>query len=116
MVEDDPDGQEVLATFLEQHGIAVDVAADAEQAESRLFGEGALYDAVIIDLALPGKDGWQLLSEIRSAPDLQNVVCYAVTAYHTSKTREDALNAGFDGYFAKPVDAQALLRQLDSSL
>ena len=63
-----------------------------------------------------GKDGWELLSEIRNHAETANLMCVAVTAFHTSKTREDALRAGFDAYFSKPLDATHFSRELASLL
>lgn len=116
VVEDDPDGQVVVATILEHLNISIDVTATAEEAENQLFGSNQAYDGIIIDLALPGKDGWQLLSEIREDAQFAHVPCIAVTAYHTSKLREQALTYGFNAYFAKPLDATAFSRALEEIL
>ena len=114
VVEDDPDGQEMIATMLQHMQFDVDTADDAENAGELLFGASDAYDAVIIDLALPGKDGWELLAEIIEHPDTNRIPCIAVTAHHTSKLREDTIRAGFVAYFPKPVDATVLGRELDS--
>ncbi|MGB1285164.1 MAG: response regulator [Aggregatilineales bacterium] len=70
----------------------------------------------IIDLILSGKDGWQLLSEILANPDTQAVPCIAVTAFHNSKLREDALKAGFTAYLPKPLDTTRLARAIEDIL
>lgn len=111
VVEDDPDGQQVMATILQHLNIPLDVANDSAEAEQLLFNSGTTYTAVIIDLALPDKDGWSLLSEILSNPETATLPCVAVTAYHTSKLREEALIAGFKAYFAKPIDATRFARE-----
>ncbi|MBL8155410.1 MAG: response regulator [Anaerolineae bacterium] len=116
VVEDDPDGQEVVATILQHLNISIDVAGDAAQAETLLFQSGSTYHAAIIDLALPDKDGWALLSEIQQAPKTAALPCIAVTAFHTSKLREDAIKAGFTAYFAKPIDATVFARRLEEIL
>src|SRR5947207_11932942 len=95
VVEDDPDGQQVMATILQHLNIPVDVASDSSEAEQWLFNSGNSYDAAILDLALPDKDGWELLSEILADSRTAALPCIAVTAYHTSKLREEALVAGF---------------------
>lgn len=69
---------------------------------------------MIIDLALPGKDGWELLTEIIKNPATTYLPCIAVTAHHTSKLREETIRAGFVAYFPKPIDATVLGRELDS--
>jgi CheY-like chemotaxis protein len=116
VVEDDPDGQQVMATILQHLNIPIDVANDSAEAELFLFNSDTAYNAAILDLALPDKDGWELLSEILGNPRTVNLPCIAVTAYHTSKLREEALVAGFRAYFAKPIDATKLARELDAVL
>lgn len=116
IVEDDPDGQEMVATVLQHMKFMVDTADDGEQASTILFASDAAYSAVIIDLALPGKDGWELLNEIMNNPDTESIPCIAVTAFHNSKLREEALRAGFIAYFPKPIDGTQLGRELERIL
>ncbi len=116
VVEDDPDGQEVVATILSHLNISIDTASTAEEAEAFLFDDRRDYHAVIIDLALPGKDGWELLAEIQQDPGTANLTCIAVTAYHNSKLREQALTHGFHAYFPKPLDATRFARALEEVL
>lgn len=108
VVEDDPDGQEMVATILEHMDFEVDTADDGEEASQILFETDATYNAIVVDLSLPGKDGWELLSEIRQHHQTHQIPCIAVTAFHNSKLREQALQAGFTAYFAKPLDASEL--------
>lgn len=112
VVEDDPDGQMFVSTVLQHMQIPHDLASDAAQAEAFLAQQADVYRAVIIDLALPDKDGWALLAEIQDNQPTRHLPCVAVTAYHSSKTREDALKAGFIAYFPKPLDATNFARQL----
>jgi CheY-like chemotaxis protein len=113
VVEDDPDGQEVVATILQHLNLAIDVVGNVPDAETLLFQTRNKYDAAVIDLALPGKNGWDLLAEILSDEKTAEMPCVAVTAFHTSKLREDAIKAGFTAYFAKPIDAMAFARRLE---
>lgn len=115
-VEDDPDGQVMVAHILNYVGIPVDVAGDAEQAAEFLFDSDRVYRAAIIDLALPGKDGWKLLAEIKENPATGTLPCIAITAYHTPRLRAEALRAGFSAYFAKPIDAVLFVQQLETVL
>ena len=115
VVEDDPDSQALVSHVLNHLNIPHAVVGDAEAASERLLSD-KLFRAVIIDLALPGKDGWELLDEIRKSPAIDNLICIAVTAFHTSKTREEALRAGFNAYFPKPLDATHFARELEHLL
>src|SRR5579859_4511767 len=114
VVEDDADGQELMATLLQHMNVNVDIASDAFEAEKYLFQSDNTYDGAVIDLALPDKDGWQLLSEVLGEPRTENLPCIAVTAYHTSKLREQAILAGFRAYFPKPIDGTTFLRELET--
>jgi CheY-like chemotaxis protein len=116
IVEDDPDGQILVAHILQQLGLAVDVASDAEQALDYLLEGHTHYRAAIIDLALPGRDGWHLLLEIKSRQQLANLPCIAVTAHHSARTREEAMRAGFRAYFSKPIQPNMMVRELEALL
>ena len=113
IVEDDLDGQEMIATILEHLNYDVNTADDGEQATQMIFKSEATYDAIIIDLALPGKDGWELLADILSDPSTSEIPCIAITAFHNSKLREQALRRGFIAYFPKPLDGTKLGRELE---
>lgn len=107
VVEDDPDGQEVVARMLKQVNVDVEIAGTAEDAWGML--QRGSYAGAIIDLALPGQDGFQLLNAIRSDTYLSGLRCIAVTAFHTPELKHDALQNGFDGYFAKPLNRTLFL-------
>lgn len=113
VVEDDLDSQEMVATMLQHLNFVVDTADNGEQAAELLFDEQQDYRAVVIDLALPGMDGWELLREILNDPATEELPCVAVTAFHQPKLREEAIRAGFTAYFPKPVDGTQLGRELE---
>ena len=116
VVEDDPDGQIVVEMMLQKLNHPVDVRGSAEEAEVALFTDETSYAAIVLDLALPGKDGWVLLQEIQANSRTQHIPCIAVTAFYTSKLREDALNAGFRWCLPKPIDGGVLRERLQSIL
>lgn len=116
VVEDDPDGQILVGAMLENLNARYDSAMDAAEAEELLFDSGNTYDAIIIDLALPDKNGWALLRDIQQNPATMDVPCIAVTAFHNSKLREEALEAGFKAYLSKPVDTMMFARALQDVL
>ncbi len=110
IVEDEPDGQELVSRMLQVAGVSVDVAGDGETGWQLL--QSNTYTAAVIDLALPGMDGIQLLDHIRSSDSLSSLPCVAITAYHTPELKQQALEAGFDSYFAKPLDRTIFLEAL----
>jgi CheY-like chemotaxis protein len=116
IVEDDPDAQSMVSHIIHHLHMPFDLALDGELALNKLFTSGNTYRAVIIDIALPGKDGWELIKYIRSQPSTEQLLCIAVTAFHTSKTREQAILAGFNAYFPKPLDATHFSRELSNLL
>lgn len=114
VVEDEYDGQQVVSQILRYMGIQADVAATAEEALDLMSQQG--YTAAIIDLALPGMSGMDLIAQIRSNADTASMPCIMVTAYHTSQVKKQALEAGFDAYFPKPIDDTILIRELERIL
>jgi CheY-like chemotaxis protein len=114
VVEDDPNGQEVAAMILEFHNILVDVAQTAEEGLRLL--EDNEYTAAIIDLSLPGMDGWTMLRTIQSDPRTANLPCFAMTAYHATNVAQQAVSAGFTAYFPKPLQAETFVEDLQHFL
>src|SRR4051812_22860276 len=103
VIEDEFDSMEVVQGLLEHRGIPSVGVSSGEDALKALDN----FDPTLIicDLALPGLNGWELLERIRSNPALQRVPLVAMTAYHTAELAEQAIEAGFSAYFAKPLDA-----------
>jgi len=112
VVEDDPDGQEVVTRILRHHQITTDVAPTAEDALTLLANPH--YTVAVIDLALPKMDGWTLLEKIRANPALADMPCIAVTAFHSAEVAVQAIHAGFAAYFPKPLEATSFVRELES--
>ena len=107
VVEDDPDGQELVARMLFRANIPVELTSNAEDALQLL--SPSEHVAVVIDLALPGMDGFELLEHIRDDNDVQALPCVAITAFHTPALKQRAMQAGFDAYFPKPLDDNRFL-------
>lgn len=114
VVEDEYDGQQVVSQILRYMGVQSDVASTAEEALDLMSQQG--YTAAIIDLALPGMNGMELISRIRSNSDTAGMRCVMVTAYHSSQVKKQALDAGFDAYFPKPIDDTTFIRELERIL
>jgi CheY-like chemotaxis protein len=114
VVEDDADGQEVVGRVLRHFKIASQIVGTAEDALEVLPHNN--YTGVVIDLHLPGMDGWTLLGTIRNDPRLAHVPCVAITAYHSADVAVKAIEAGFAAYFPKPLDATTFVRELQRVL
>lgn len=111
VVEDDPDGQEVVSRMLKYHRIPISVVGTAEDALETLQAENDITGC-IIDLHLPGMDGWSLLKAIKADAATADLPCVAVTAYHSEEVAVHAIEAGFASYFPKPLDATSFVREL----
>lgn len=112
VVEDDPDGQEVVSRMLRYHNIGFDAVDNAEEALDLLANN--TYSGLIIDLHLPGMDGWTLLKEVQEI--YGDVPCVAITAFHSAEVAVDAIEAGFSAYFPKPLEATSFVRELERVL
>lgn len=111
VVEDEADSMELVQEILQYYGITCFGAATAEDAIDIL--NGSIPTLIIIDLALPKMNGWELLQYIQGQPATMDVPCVAITAYHTPDVANKAIEAGFSAYFAKPIDATAFVRELE---
>jgi PAS domain S-box-containing protein len=110
VVEDNLLNQEVANYVLLHAGAAVDFAGNGRAAVSML-ADGALYDAVLMDLQMPVMDGFEAASAIR-AMGLTALPILAMTANATEQDRVRALRAGMDGYLVKPIDVDQLVNAL----
>jgi CheY-like chemotaxis protein len=111
LVEDEVDGQELVADMLGQFNISADVVGLAEEALN--FLEQANYSAMIIDLALPGMDGMELLKLVKNNPGTAHLPCMAITAFHSSLVKQKAIEFGFDAYVPKPLNEYVLIHELE---
>jgi len=108
LVEDEPNAARVLAKGLREQSYAVDTAADGETA---LFQIGTTdYDAVILDVMLPAKDGFAVCRTVRGGGS--SVPILMLTARDTVDSRIEGLDCGADDYLVKPFDFGELLARL----
>ena len=112
VVDDVPTNRRLLAAMLERHGHSCHLAADAAEA-LRLLRENP-YDAVLMDVQMPGMDGLAATRQIRALPPpVGQIPVIAVTAHDLPGQHEAILAAGMNGVIAKPVATAALLDALD---
>jgi DNA-binding response OmpR family regulator len=114
VVEDEAHLAQGLQFNLEAEGYAAEVVGDGEAATDRLLEKKENFDVVVLDIMLPGKDGFSVVSELRAA---QN---YVPVLMLTARGRpEDVLKgfaSGADDYLAKPFDLSILLARLEGLL
>jgi len=109
IVEDNPAGRESLRMVLELFGFDVEVAADGIEGVNK--GLALQPASAVIDIGLPGLDGYEVARQLRSAlgPGIRLI---AHTAYDSAESRERARQAGFDVLLGKPADLHFLVRLL----
>ncbi len=112
VVEDESDSMELVQGILSYYGIQSIGAVSAEEALQIL--QQVTPTLMLIDLALPGLDGWELLKRLQANRALAHVPSVAITAFHTPELAEQAIEAGFNAYFAKPIDATSFVRELQT--
>ncbi len=113
IVEDSPDNMKLFRTLLvlRKHNV-VGLTSGEGLLDSIEQGQPAL---VLMDIQLPGKDGFALLEEIRNSPH-RALRVVALTAHAMAGDRERALAAGFDGYITKPIDIRSFPEQVSRAL
>lgn len=114
VVEDEDDSLTMVSKILDFHGVQVSYARDGVECMQIL--ETQHPDAIVMDLAMPEMDGWQTLEAIRANPALSDIPVVAITAYDSTDVERDAGHAGFDGYFAKPVNPETFVVALEGIL
>ena len=112
VVEDDPDLNRQLVSALTEAGYVVDKAADGE--EGHFLGETEPYDAVVLDLGLPGLDGVTVLEKWRRAG--RNMPVLILTARDRWSDKVAGFDAGADDYVAKPFFMEEVLARLRALL
>ena len=112
IIEDEPDSLELIQTILNHQHIATHGVRTAEEALE--FLGDVTPTLLIIDLALPQMDGWGFLQHLQGNPSLDGVPKVAITAFHTPLLAAKAINAGFDAFIPKPIDATSFVQDLDA--
>ena len=113
VVEDSPDNMKLFRTLLRLKGHEVTELWSGEGLLETL--ESSSPELVLMDIQLPGKDGFALLDEIRQSP-YRRLRVIALTAHAMSGDRERALRAGFDDYITKPIDIRQFPDQIARAL
>lgn len=117
LVEDNALNREIAKTLLEMHGIDVKTAADGQEAVDAFARSPRNYFlAILMDVRMPVMDGLSATRTIRTLvrEDAKTVPIIAMTANAFNEDRDRAIEAGMTGYLVKPLEIQALLRELES--
>ena len=113
-VEDSEDNLLSLHKRLGLAGFEVKVATNGEEGVD--WAKTLLPDLIVMDLRLPGIDGWEATRRLKSQPETKHIPIVVVTADLSDKSREKAFAAGCDGFETKPVDFDKLAGKIRSLL
>jgi CheY-like chemotaxis protein len=111
IVEDNEDAGEMYRILIELYGHEALVAENGVRGLEML--KSARPDIALVDIGLPGMDGYEIARRFRAEPDGDRVYLVALTGYGSSADRDRSRRAGFDLHLLKPIDPQALKSLLD---
>jgi two-component system, chemotaxis family, CheB/CheR fusion protein len=114
VVEDEKDSREFLRLLLEADGHEVSLADNGADGLAQLSSFGP--DIALVDVGLPGMDGYEVARRARTLPTGKQIKLIAITGYGGEKNRQRAKKAGFDLHVTKPVSYEELVRVFRASL
>jgi len=114
LVEDNELNRDMLSRRLTRRGYAVVTAEDGEQGLALARSERP--DLILMDMSLPGIDGWEATRRLRADPEIAGARVIALTAHAMAGDRERAIEAGCDDYDTKPVEMDRLLLKITTLL
>lgn len=114
LVEDNEMNRDMLGRRLQRRGYEVLIAVDGEEGVS--MAERDAPDLILMDMSLPGIDGWEATRRLKASSATRPIPIIALTAHAMSGDREKALEAGCDDYDTKPVEFDRLLAKIEGFL
>jgi signal transduction histidine kinase len=110
VVDDEEDSRDLVAAILEAAGATTVTAANAAAALAALAAQ--TFDVLVSDIAMPLRDGYELIADVRAAPATERMPAIALTAYARGEDQSRAVAAGFQRHVAKPVQPAVLVRAI----
>jgi CheY-like chemotaxis protein len=110
IIEDNEDGREMMAAMLGTYGYPVEQAVDGIDGVQKAAAR--LPDVALVDIGLPGIDGYEVARRLRKNADTSRIRLIALTGYGLAEDQRRVLEAGFDLHLVKPVDIRQLLEAL----
>jgi CheY-like chemotaxis protein len=111
LIEDNEHNRYLASYLLEQRGYAVVHAQDGPSAIAAV--RDAMPDLILLDIQLPGMDGYAVARALRALDGALAIPIVAVTSYAMVGDREKALGAGCDGYLEKPIDPHTFVDDIE---
>ena len=110
-VEDNADNLMMLQRRLTRRGFEVTISMNGT--ESVEWAKTLQPDLIVMDLNLPGVDGWEATRRLKNQPETKDIPIIVLTADPKEKSREKALAAGCDEFELKPIDFEGLVRKIE---
>ncbi|HSC27889.1 MAG TPA: response regulator [Vicinamibacterales bacterium] len=114
LVEDYDDARDMYKDYLEFSGFRVETARDGEEALAK--ARFLLPDLILMDLSLPGVDGWEATRTLKTDRATARLIILALSAHPSDLEGDRARTAGCDGFIAKPCLPQDLVEQISRHL
>lgn len=114
LVEDNELNRDMLARRLEKRGFQLVIATDGLM--GIVMAKREMPDLILMDMSLPGLDGWQASRQLKSDNTTARIPIIALTAHAMAEDREKAMAAGCDEYETKPVELTSLLAKIQALL
>ena len=114
IVDDDPNALDIVRTFLESKGYRVATAKDGNEALAQL--EDVRPDLVLLDVMMPGMDGWEVARVIKNHPSFGRTRVVMLTARSDFADKHEGLRAGADDYIVKPIQLRELGERIELNL
>ncbi|MCI0537030.1 MAG: response regulator [Verrucomicrobiales bacterium] len=110
-IEDTENNRILVMRRLEKKGYQVLTANDAEQGLA--VAQRELPDLILMDMGLPGMDGWEATRQLKANPKLRHIPIVALTAHAMQEERDKSLEAGCEDYDIKPFEFPRLLSKIE---
>ena len=114
LIEDNEMNRDMLSRRLQKQGYEVVIAVDGEEGVAKAQSEAPAL--ILMDMSLPGVDGWEATRRLKTAAQTQNIPVIALTAHAMADDRDKALAAGCDDFDTKPVRFEQLLGRVQGLL
>ena len=114
LIEDNEMNRDMLSRRLQKQGYEVVIAVDGEEGVAKAQSEAPAL--ILMDMSLPGVDGWEATRRLKTAAQTQNIPVIALTAHALSSDRAKSIEIGCADFDTKPVDLPRLLGKINACL
>ena len=114
VVDDDPNALDIVRTYLEAKGYSITTAQNGDEALALL--ETVRPVLVLLDVMMPGMDGWEVARTIKNHPEFGTTRVVMLTARSDFEDKHEGLRAGADDYLVKPIQLEELGNRVERNL